>query len=238
MLMLSRMALDHSTQHSAFRLGHILAMKYVNARSGEAWPTRETLARDLNVSVRTIQTLITELRDNGWIFVTGTRGRNKPNRYRLNLENGKPVSHFDRRKQEVSFRVIEGKIGSGVPENRKFDCKKTGSRLPAEPYEEHYEEPVRSRGSLGDAIASPDRPVATTIRRYMKPDAIPTEEDTRHALEECGMTQEQFERQWSKFVDWNIARGAAATDWGANWRSWCDRYPEIQDNVLRLRRHA
>lgn len=125
---------------------------------------------------------------------------------------------------------------SGNDDEAVLDRCRNGSEIPSQ--REEGKGNGKGNGTQGDAIASPDRPAATTIRRYMEPDAIPTEEDRRYALEAVGMTPEQLDQQWRQFVDWNIARGAASTDWRMNWKSWCDRYPEIQDNVLRMRRRA
>lgn len=57
--------LDHKISDAAFRLGCLLA-KYAG-RNGCAFPKQETLAKDLNWSLRTVSRRITELRESGWL---------------------------------------------------------------------------------------------------------------------------------------------------------------------------
>ena len=42
--------------HAAFKLGWLIAYRYMNRESGTAFVAQETLARDLNVTSRTVQT--------------------------------------------------------------------------------------------------------------------------------------------------------------------------------------
>ncbi|MFF1711216.1 helix-turn-helix domain-containing protein [Streptomyces sp. NPDC058268] len=57
--------LDHKISDAAFRLGCLLA-KYAG-RNGCAFPKQQTLATDLNWSLRTVSRRITELRESGWL---------------------------------------------------------------------------------------------------------------------------------------------------------------------------
>jgi hypothetical protein len=57
--------LDHKISDAAFRLGCLLA-KYAG-RNGCAFPKQQTLAKDLNWSLRTVSRRITELRESGWL---------------------------------------------------------------------------------------------------------------------------------------------------------------------------
>lgn len=79
----------------AVRLWAILSGAYADYSTGEAFPSRNTLADFLGVSVRTVVRYITQLEQSGWVEVTRRRAANgdwTSNLYRLPLlsTNGVP----------------------------------------------------------------------------------------------------------------------------------------------------
>jgi DNA-binding transcriptional MocR family regulator len=80
--LLDAIARDPRVTASAFRLLYIIA-GFVNRTSGDAWPGQQRLARELGVSVRTIQRDIDQLVALGYLTITRSRGRGRTNRYRL-----------------------------------------------------------------------------------------------------------------------------------------------------------
>ena len=56
----------------ALKLAYLLAFKYMNRETGTARPAQETLACDLNVTSRTVRTLLYILQPLGLVIVPGT----------------------------------------------------------------------------------------------------------------------------------------------------------------------
>jgi DNA-binding MarR family transcriptional regulator len=60
----------------------VLAARYFNAKSGEAWPSMATLAKDLNVHWRSVQRSVRKLEDARYLRVSSGSGR-ASNTYRM-----------------------------------------------------------------------------------------------------------------------------------------------------------
>lgn len=75
-------AMDHRVSAEAFRLAHILGAKFMNPKTGDAWPSQETLAELLGIKERQVRKHLDALCAAGWI---GKRrgGKGKPNRYTM-----------------------------------------------------------------------------------------------------------------------------------------------------------
>lgn len=82
---LDQVVADRTVSPLAFKVAYIVANRYLNRQSGEAWPTQETLARAVEVTPRAIRKALCLLIDGGHIDVTRARGRGGVNRYRLAL---------------------------------------------------------------------------------------------------------------------------------------------------------
>lgn len=80
---LDQVVADRTVSPLAFKVAYIVANRYLNRQSGEAWPTQETLARAVEVTPRAIRKALGLLIDGGHISVTRARGRAAVNRYRL-----------------------------------------------------------------------------------------------------------------------------------------------------------
>src|SRR5262245_43720724 len=75
----------------ALKLAYLLCYKYMNRETRIARPAQDTLARDLNVSVRTVQRLLDILRPLGLVIVLG-HGPNRASTYWIEPEKATPVS--------------------------------------------------------------------------------------------------------------------------------------------------
>jgi hypothetical protein len=69
----------------ALKLAYLIAFKYMNRKTWSARPAQETLARDLNVSVRTFQRLTDILEPLGLVIVPGD-GRGHASTYSIDPE--------------------------------------------------------------------------------------------------------------------------------------------------------
>jgi hypothetical protein len=81
------MGTDHALTARARDVARELATHYAD-RTNIAFPGRATLARDLGVSVRTIDRAVTTLRHRGWIRVVSGRRTGEANRYILTWPAG------------------------------------------------------------------------------------------------------------------------------------------------------
>lgn len=63
------------------------------------------------------------------------------------------------------------------------------------------------------------KPKRSKPRTAMRPDAQPTEADSRAAAE-AGLSGEQYRSEWKKFRDYHTAKGSLMADWSAAWRTW------------------
>jgi len=67
----------------AFELAYVLATRFLDRRTDEAWPSQQTLARLLRKSDRQVRRLIKELEAAGHLAVTVSNRQHVSNRYRL-----------------------------------------------------------------------------------------------------------------------------------------------------------
>ena len=68
------------------RIAWLLLSRYLNAKSLVAWPSADTLARDLGSSVRGVRLSIKRLTERGWFKIKKGRGRRQSNTYSANFE--------------------------------------------------------------------------------------------------------------------------------------------------------
>jgi predicted transcriptional regulator len=102
--------------HGALRVGALLATKFVNGKSGEAWPSLNTMARHLGVDRRTVVRAIQKLDTSGYLERRSGKGRAGSNRYRLRFpdqrESGDKIDQATR-----TFLSVE--TGLECPTNPK-----------------------------------------------------------------------------------------------------------------------
>ncbi|MFS8184218.1 helix-turn-helix domain-containing protein [Pseudovibrio denitrificans] len=79
---------DRNLSANDVRVGIILC-EHINARSGRAWPSMETLAAEANASPRTAKRAIKKLSMLGYITITRKTGRGNSNVYELVLASAK-----------------------------------------------------------------------------------------------------------------------------------------------------
>jgi biotin operon repressor len=139
---LEQVALDAELGHLAARTATVLALRYLNRETGDAWPSQETLASDLSVTSRAIRTAIGQLSGHGHLTVQVRTGTRTSSRYR-------PILKAENRNNASGSEVQ--RTGTVLPgpetENRMFSAPRTGSRLPTNPLKEPFE---KSAARLGD----------------------------------------------------------------------------------------
>lgn len=115
------------------KLAYVIAFKYMGVESQIAYPAQETLAADLNVSDRTIRSLLNILEPLGLVIVTG-HGPGKSSTYWIDPDKATRKCPKSGSQLPVirgsQFPLIEPNTGNSVHDNRKLDDTNTGSQLP------------------------------------------------------------------------------------------------------------
>jgi hypothetical protein len=103
---------------NVLKLGYVIAYKHMDVESKKAVVGQQTLAADLNVTVRTIQSLLATLEPFGLMIEPGA-GRGKPSVYRIGSfasesESANAISPFDAEKAKciASFNAETAKPNS------------------------------------------------------------------------------------------------------------------------------
>lgn len=203
---LDQVVADRTVSPLAFRLAYIIACRYLNQQSGDAWPTQETLARVVEVTPRAIRKALSLLIDGGHIEVARARGRGAVNRYRLAFDERNGSSHddsFEGNNRSSHGDVQRNSSSAQQPENGAL----TGTTVPLaeEPqflqnlYEENHvnkgrEEPLSpafadEHLSLNEApLAKPEKP----------PVRVCKSEQSRKSKTSPAM-EEEFEAWWKQY---------------------------------------
>lgn len=129
---------------------------HMNERGGSCFPSREELARETGLSVRTVDKAIRTLEDAGWLHVerpARQRGRGHPNRYtaRVPGEEGRTTFALPTQKGESGARKGEPRS----PEDVKEDVRYTPPESPSDSLPPHGEAAGGTASSrpMGDAFA-------------------------------------------------------------------------------------
>lgn len=203
---LDQVVADRTISPLAFKVAYIIACRYLNRQSGDAWPTQETLARAMEVTPRGIRKALSLLVDGGHIEVARARGRGAVNRYRLALNDrncGSFDEDFEGNHGSSQYNVHRNDSSAQPPESEVL----TGTAVPLaeEPQflQNLYEENHMNKGredSLIPAISDEDLP---SIERPSTQPKKPTKglprnprtskADTPKALEE------EFEGWWRQY---------------------------------------
>ncbi len=239
---LSRIAHDHDVSAVDFRVAFLIG-GHINRKSGDAWPTQETIARLAGLKVRAVRNAIGRLADAGYLSVNVARGRGYTNRYSIkeNRHDDAALSSDQDRHDDAAFSQDENrhaktglgktrpaprstKTGTAIPENRHGDDNKTGTTVPTEPIEEPFEEPL-DEPIEGKQLAKTEKSRNASKRNSSLPDNCPNDHDivwARDFLEQ----QNRFDLVGdldnisARFQDHHRAKHSTFRDWSAAWRTW------------------
>src|SRR5262249_6844703 len=138
----------------AFKLAHLLAYKYMNRKSWSARPAQETLARDLNVSVRTVQRLTDILEPLGLVIMPGN-GRGLASTYSIDPERATRVSPFPAQKGDKKGRQKPAKRVTPVSPQPSKNQEAEGKCLRTSPSAGRENALARDKESSPSAGAPP-----------------------------------------------------------------------------------
>jgi DNA-binding transcriptional regulator YhcF (GntR family) len=150
---LDQVAGDPRVPGASFKGAYVLATKYVNRASGDAWPSQKTLAAAIGVSERTVRNIFGPLVTRGHLAVVIGKGPGQSNHYRPILEKRKKAAAIDEDenrqkasgieppKEEESFLFSDANTGKPAHQYRQNHVANTGKPLPPNPLNEPFEEP-------------------------------------------------------------------------------------------------
>jgi hypothetical protein len=225
---------DGALTASAFLLAYALG-QYLNRKTGVAFPSRAELARATGYSVRTVQTLLTALLDDGQIEILSGCGRHHVSTYRPLIaasQYRKQASPFpDERRKRTSHHNNGPRVQSGV-EKGEVQRQERGSTLPTEPSDEPFEEPSES---IEGALFPDESKKRSTKKELGKQKAakrkspMPADWPDAALQAEAGRFWRAHDRPDSAAgIDHHreqarnnhAAKGSKFVDWDAAWRTW------------------
>ena len=110
----------------------LIATKFVNGESGDAWPSCETMARHLEICKKTVDRAISALVAHGYLERKSGGGSGRSNRYRMRHPN------------------TRGNLDKSVPKTGTFLSDKQGQKCPTNPMKEPSERsrPLSPKGEI------------------------------------------------------------------------------------------
>lgn len=143
---IEQLTADGALSALALRIALRLMVAYLNATTGDCWPSQETLAGDLGVSVDGIRKAVGQLSCGGHLQVTVGRGRRVSTRYRPIIrppsepEKARQQSGFSEPKTQTAVGLFEtAKTQTPVCENPDNRAEKTQTRVGVNPFEDSQE---------------------------------------------------------------------------------------------------
>jgi hypothetical protein len=191
----------------AFKLAYLIAFKYLSRESRTTFVAQQTLARDLNVTTRTVRTLLDILQPLGLVVAPG-HGPNRASTYWLDPDKATPGSPGKTEKRKPASgnnrkpaSALKPNSGSWVHEKRKLGARKAEASFhpTLENYQENYQGAGAStpapRGERERELALADPPGA------LAPDGGAPEEGKEVAVDRFADLLAIWQRPWGEDDD-------------------------------------
>lgn len=233
---LETLARDRTLPRSAIALAVLLACRYFNGESGEAWPSERTLAGDTGMTPANVHIGIERLVAAG-VLRRRSGGPRTPSRYSIPRRWKAPERYYGQERSAIVGNSTSGIAGNSAEPLRAI--AEPGNEPENRTREGTPRRPRRSdQGgvSLGSTVAEPPR--RPRRRRRTVPGrrghAAPLprgwecqQAELTAAREVAGWQPERARAEFAKFVDWHSKRGNRSADWHENWKTWCTKGSEI-----------
>jgi len=178
----------------AFKLGWLIAYKYMNRETRVAYPPHPRLAADLGCSISTIKRLIDILERHGLHVAPGV-GRGKASVYWIDPEKGSPMNPFPPRKR-VHPTPIKGFTGEPPTKEGNQEVKK----------------PRAARASKKARARLPQN-------QNLEADISATRSPFPEGWQPADLTPDQH-ADFDHFADHARTCARTCADWDAAWRNW------------------
>jgi hypothetical protein len=188
----------------AYKLAGLLAWRYGN-RNGAIFPSQETLARDLQVSVKTVRRTLRLLQSIGLEaeIRRGPDGKNNQSKYRF---GGIVSDTRDANSPNVWDTHVpnSASFGHSRPEFRTFETKVSDT---TDPLTNRITKRVTKRGR--DSTTGTPLPLDFSL----------TEEMIAFG-EKRGWARPRCESEFERFTAYHQDKGTLSRNWDARWRTW------------------
>jgi Helix-turn-helix domain len=192
----------------------VLAVKFFNSETHNAWPSLATLATAVDTDRRSVQRAIQSLVASGWLLRARRRRRSNMYRIAFRASWGGPgaARAMHRLKGGPEASLGGGPDAARIWESNPRDNPREGANAPAP-----SDPPVFSSGRAG---------ADTARKRRSSPlpeDWILGEREIDAAQRVTDWGLERVQAQFDRFLDWHRARQPSSYDWLAAWTNWCRR---------------
>lgn len=198
---------DDSVSAAAVHLGMLVALKYVNSKSGEAWPSQKTLAHDLQTTERSIRRDLAILVRCGFLEVVPGSGR-MSSRYKLRAGDG-----------ERTKTAIEGgppRPGGGRTPTSTDLSRKTYNQ-------EGLEQTSEPRTSSNSNSETHQPPTRTRVAAHMIPSDWKPGKIEIEIATVLGFDAREIDALAPDFKTYWLATKIKRPGWTATWRNWVRR---------------
>ncbi|MGJ5049942.1 helix-turn-helix domain-containing protein [Bradyrhizobium oligotrophicum] len=222
-LWLQQIAADRLLPPLALHVATILA-SYFNQRSGEAWPTQETLANRLGISTRAVSRNLFQLAALGHLGVVISRGRRRPNVYRPVLKNPTPASGNDPQKPDAGVGFSQAKTGRARQQNQTRVAEKPDARDQKTRRQRRTELSNELSKELSNQEREPLSALSESVTHsskasFLSKDWQPSQADKAYARDR-GWTETRIGHVAEKLRDYYQDKPMPIADSSALWRRW------------------
>ena len=220
LMWLEAVARDRKLSRGAVVVAVLLACRYFNAESGEAWPSGRTLARDLGMTLANVQIGVARLIEAGFLRKR-SGGPRTTNRYSIPRRWRAPERHCQQCISDIASNVASD-IASNV---RTHDGTREGTRDRGggrKSLDDGLREGTKKRAQSRRAMLSRRGRAKPLPREWTMSDA-----ERAAAQEIAAWGPERAATEFAKFTTWHRDRATRSVSWPASWRTWCQNGAEI-----------
>jgi hypothetical protein len=212
---IEQLVTDGQLSALALRVGLILAVRYINAKNGSAWPSQSRLASELGATPDGIRRAVRVLEAGGHVEVQRGRGAGISSRFRPVLKPRRP-SGLSRPESQTPVGLFDEKTPTACRKNPDARSEKTPARVGPNPLKEPSEEPIERERPRR-------RAPATAI-----PEGFPTEADLDAVNVLAASLGVDARDQGARFRDHALEHDRQCRDWGAALRNWIRKAPDFR----------
>ena len=216
---LERVARDPECRGLPCAVAVLLAAKYINSKSGRAWPAVATLATALKANRRSVQHALDRLVEAGYLRREHAHGRT--NSYWMKPPRGGGLHAAPNDAEERSTR--RRGAGPTPPGGRCLRRPNPGSNPGMERGEyPRAPAPQASLQRTGDQSSSKSNKSTNSSAATPLPENWPPGPAEFKIAENCaGWDAERANSEFGKFIAYQKSRGRRSADWLATWELWC-----------------
>jgi hypothetical protein len=208
-----------------------LASRYINSKTGRAWPGQLRLAKTLGAHRRSIQLALKVLVKAGYLTCERGGTRHETNTYGMRVkgegaDGAAPTPPSEQRKggAETGFEAAMTPFDERSARRTNTE-KNTGSELGEERAQDRgcFDEVGKRRSSAQHSSFSSGESKSSNKNRasLLRADWFLGPPEIKIAQQLAGWEQQRAESEFDHFCAHHKAKGTRSHDWVASWESWC-----------------